>query len=125
MIPALCCDEGLYEDVTAALSDLVSPRIIIPYAATLKDCADQVLKEVNGDFIIMGTSFGGHVAREVALAQFWRNQLQPMTVDEQGVWSVTVGPLTPEVYSYQFRVDGLPTADPMNPRVKLGRTTIG
>src|SRR5688572_17031325 len=68
MIPALCCDEGLYDGTTAALSDLVSPRIIIPYAATLAACADKVLRDVEGDFIIMGTSFGGHVAREVALA---------------------------------------------------------
>lgn len=68
MIPALCCDEGLYDGVTAALCDLVSPRIIIPYKATLAACADKVLGEVDGDFIVMGTSFGGHVAREVALA---------------------------------------------------------
>ncbi len=68
MIPALCCDEGLYDGITAALSDLVDPRIIIPYEATLAACADKVLGEVEGDFIVMGTSFGGHVAREVALA---------------------------------------------------------
>src|SRR5262245_40631988 len=68
MIPALCCDEGLYEGVTAPLSDFVSPRIIIPYAATLEDCADKVQNEVGGEFIVMGTSFGGHVAREVALS---------------------------------------------------------
>jgi pimeloyl-ACP methyl ester carboxylesterase len=68
MIPALCCDEGLYNGITAALSDLVSPRIIIPYEATLEACAECVLSQVEGDFIVMGTSFGGHVAREVALA---------------------------------------------------------
>jgi pimeloyl-ACP methyl ester carboxylesterase len=68
MIPALCCDRGLYDGVTAALSDIVSPRIIIPYEATLAACAGKVLSEVDGDFIVMGTSFGGHVAREVALA---------------------------------------------------------
>lgn len=68
MIPALCCDEGLYDGVTAGLSDLAAPRIIIPYEATFAACADKVLREVEGDFVIMGTSFGGHVAREVALA---------------------------------------------------------
>jgi pimeloyl-ACP methyl ester carboxylesterase len=68
MIPALCCDEGLYEGVTAGLSDLASPRIVIPYEATLAACAARVLSDVEGDFIVMGTSFGGHVAREVALA---------------------------------------------------------
>ncbi len=67
MIPALCCDEGLYAGITAALTDLVRPRIIIPCEATLEACADKVLREIDGDFIVMGTSFGGHVAREVAL----------------------------------------------------------
>jgi enterochelin esterase-like enzyme len=61
-------------------------------------------------------------AREVMLV--WRNQPQLMIMDDQGVWSVNVGPLDPETYSYQFRVDGVPTADPINPRVKLGRNTI-
>ena len=68
MIPALCCDDGLYHGVTAALSDLVSPRIIIPYEGTLAACAEKVLQAVDGGFIVMGTSFGGHVAREAALA---------------------------------------------------------
>lgn len=37
-----------------------------------------------------------------------------MTKDENGVWSVTVGPLEPEVYSYSFNVDGLSVLDPSN-----------
>lgn len=82
MIPALCCDEGLYEGVTAPLSDLVSVRIIIPYEATLRACANKVLNEVDGDFIVMGTSFGGHVAREVALAA-------PARV--KGLWIIGAG----------------------------------
>lgn len=68
MIPALCCDEGLYDDVTARFADLVAPRIVIPYANTLAACVEHVLSAVEGDFIIMGTSFGGHVARETAFA---------------------------------------------------------
>jgi pimeloyl-ACP methyl ester carboxylesterase len=83
MLPALCCDEGLYNAVTAALSDLVSPRIIIPYEATLAACAGKVLSEVDGDFIVMGTSFGGHVAREVAFAA-------PERV--KGLWIIGAGP---------------------------------
>ncbi|MGE0238771.1 MAG: alpha/beta fold hydrolase [Parvibaculaceae bacterium] len=83
MIPALCCDEGLYEGVTAPLNDLVSPRIIIPHAATLAACAEQVLSAVEGDFVVMGTSFGGHVAREVAL-------LAPERV--KGLWVVGAAP---------------------------------
>ena len=40
----------------------------------------------------------------------------PLTRDEQGVWSVTVGPLAPDFYSYSFVVDGVKTARPEEPR---------
>jgi enterochelin esterase family protein len=43
-----------------------------------------------------------------------------LTKDEQGVWSITVGPLTPDFYSYTFNVDGVRTVDPKNPMVKQG-----
>ena len=38
-----------------------------------------------------------------------------MTKDEQGVWSVTVGPIQPEMYGYSFNVDGIILLDPSNP----------
>jgi enterochelin esterase family protein len=52
----------------------------------------------------------------------------PMKKDEEsGVWSVTIGPLSHDVYNYQFRVDadangqgGVIAMDPQNPSVKLG-----
>jgi enterochelin esterase-like enzyme len=43
-----------------------------------------------------------------------------MTKDEKGVWSITVGPLTPDFYSYTFNVDGVRTIDPKNPVIKQG-----
>src|SRR5579859_2957829 len=43
-----------------------------------------------------------------------------MTKDDQGVWSLTVGPLVPDIYSYTFTVDGVRTVDPKNPMVKQG-----
>jgi enterochelin esterase-like enzyme len=36
----------------------------------------------------------------------------PMKKDKQGLWSVTVGPLKPDLYEVQFDVDGLMIADP-------------
>jgi enterochelin esterase family protein len=44
----------------------------------------------------------------------------PMTKDDAGNWSVTIGPLAPDVYNYQFQVDGVVAMDPQNPQVKLG-----
>ncbi|MBC3788457.1 esterase [Spirosoma utsteinense] len=53
-------------------------------------------------------------AKEVKLnAQFEKAAL-PMTKDAQGVWSVTTGPVKPDMYPYAFNVDGLSIADPKN-----------
>jgi enterochelin esterase-like enzyme len=46
-----------------------------------------------------------------------------MAKGEDGVWSVTVGPLPPEMYVYYFTVDGVRLIDPGNPRVKIGYVT--
>lgn len=48
----------------------------------------------------------------------------PMTKDEQGVWSLTVGPLRPDFYSYTFNVDGVRTVDPKNPTIKQGVASL-
>src|SRR5262249_7826621 len=34
--------------------------------------------------------------------------------DDHGVWSVTIGPLAADIYSYSFTVDGVRTLDPEN-----------
>ena len=39
---------------------------------------------------------------------------QPMTRDADGVWSVTIGPLPPEIWIYNFRVHGVDLSDPAN-----------
>jgi enterochelin esterase-like enzyme len=41
-----------------------------------------------------------------------------LTKQENGVWSVLVGPLTPNLYTYDFTVDGIKTFDPKNPQFK-------
>jgi enterochelin esterase family protein len=43
-----------------------------------------------------------------------------LTKDDKGVWSVAVGPLTPDYYSYSFTVDGVKTMDPKNASIKQG-----
>ncbi len=44
----------------------------------------------------------------------------PMTKADNGVWTATIGPLVPDTYNYQLRVDGIIAMDPANPSVKLG-----
>jgi len=45
-----------------------------------------------------------------------------MTKGENGVWSVTIGPLEPSIYSYNYSIDGASVTDPRNPSVKVWRT---
>jgi enterochelin esterase family protein len=41
-----------------------------------------------------------------------------MTKGADGVWSVTVGPIEPDIYEYHFTVDGVDNLDQRNPVVK-------
>ena len=38
----------------------------------------------------------------------------PMSLEENGIWTVTVGPLEPEIWDYSFVVDGVSMIDPGN-----------
>ena len=61
-------------------------------------------------------------ATEVTISGEWARQPQALAKDEQGVWSVTIGPLAPEIYGYAFSVDGVRIADPGNPALKPMRS---
>jgi enterochelin esterase-like enzyme len=41
-----------------------------------------------------------------------------MTRGEDGVWTATLGPLPPEIWIYNFRIQGVDLADPSNPAIK-------
>ncbi len=58
-------------------------------------------------------------ASEVTLNGNWpEGRNVAMTKDDEGVWSVTVGPLTPELWDYTFSVDGVRVVDPSNPDLR-------
>lgn len=42
------------------------------------------------------------------------NQTSPLTKGENDIWSITVGPLAPGSYRYNFNIDGVGTLDPRN-----------
>jgi enterochelin esterase-like enzyme/glyoxylase-like metal-dependent hydrolase (beta-lactamase superfamily II) len=48
------------------------------------------------------------------------NALAFQEVDEEGIWSLTVGPLPPDIYDYLYMVDGVALADPNNHAVQTG-----
>jgi enterochelin esterase-like enzyme len=43
---------------------------------------------------------------------------------DDGVWSVTVGPLEPGAYRYNFNVDGLRVIDPVNPATSQSNSNV-
>jgi enterochelin esterase-like enzyme len=53
-------------------------------------------------------------AREVKLSTQFINGQQSLTKDDQGLWSITLGPVEPDIYPYCFIVDGIQLADPKN-----------
>ncbi|HLX42740.1 MAG TPA: alpha/beta hydrolase-fold protein [Bryobacteraceae bacterium] len=61
-------------------------------------------------------------ASEVTLIGEFVQGSKSLTKDDKGLWSVTVGPIAPEMYHYNFVVDGLRIIDPSNPRLKTGST---
>jgi enterochelin esterase-like enzyme len=64
-------------------------------------------------------------ASEVTLRGDWMTgPAGKLEKDEKGVWSTTVGPLTPDFYSYSFMVDGVRTLDPRNPTIKQGINSL-
>lgn len=68
-------------------------------------------------------------AGEVTVAGEWSrpgaapNAPQKLARDAEGIWSVTVGPLEPNIYIYVFNLDGVTIADPVNPLMKLRART--
>ncbi len=51
------------------------------------------------------------------LPQIPFQQTLPLTKANDGVWSLTLGPVAPGAYRYAFVVDGVTTVDPAQPRV--------
>jgi enterochelin esterase-like enzyme len=87
----------------AAQAPLVSPQIFPDHRVTFRLRAPK--------------------ASEVTIAgDFWlqQNRADKLVKDDQGVWSLTTEPLTPDYYSYFFTVDGVRIPDPANGLIKPG-----
>jgi 1,4-alpha-glucan branching enzyme len=56
-------------------------------------------------------------AKEVKLSTQVISGQQDMTGDDAGIWSVTFGPVEPEIYPYCFIADGILADDPKNLRI--------
>ncbi len=59
-------------------------------------------------------SYLAPAAKEVKLSGQFQSAPVAMTKDSIGIWSVTVGPVKPDIYPYSFVVDGVNVMDPAN-----------
>lgn len=78
-----------------------------------------VSPEVSRDRIVTFRLLAPNAKEVSVFGEFSRNATA-MTKDEKGVWSVTVGPIRPDVYGYRFTMDGLNMPDPCNTFVRVG-----
>jgi enterochelin esterase-like enzyme len=53
-------------------------------------------------------------AKKVSVSGEFQAGYFPLKKDTSGVWSITVGPVTPDIYPYSFMVDSVQVADPNN-----------
>src|SRR5512133_2263108 len=54
------------------------------------------------------------LAKEVKVSAQFEKSPAIMTMDSIGIWSVTLGPVKPDIYPYNFIVDGVSVMDPAN-----------
>jgi enterochelin esterase-like enzyme len=87
---------------------LKSPEVSADDRVTFRIWAPKASEvSVTGDWVAQGRGSGGKLEK-----------------DDRGVWSITVGPLVPDFYSYSFTVDGVKTIDPKNAMIKQGEASL-
>jgi len=64
-------------------------------------------------------------ARQIVAVGELDGNPHPLKKDDRGLWSVTLGPLAPDIYTYAFNVDGILSLDPHNTNTKLGYGMFG
>jgi len=64
-------------------------------------------------------------AQKVSVSGELDGQVHPMTKGDDGVWSASIGPLAPDIYTYSFNVDGVTALDPRNANIKYGYGIFG
>jgi enterochelin esterase family protein len=69
--------------------------------------------QVNADKTVTFRLVAPH-AKDVKLSAQFEKAPVSLTKDANGIWSVTVGPVKPDIYPYSFIVDGTQIMDPSN-----------
>ena len=64
----MLCDERLYSKVIDALSHQINPQVMTSAKPVMADSVADILARAPAQFALVGTSYGGNLAMEVALA---------------------------------------------------------
>ncbi|MBM3812311.1 MAG: esterase [Acidimicrobiia bacterium] len=64
-------------------------------------------------------------AAEVTVRGEWMAAAENLAKDESGLWSVTLGPVPADIYSYTFSIDGMTSLDAFNNRIKSSSRGAG
>ena len=67
-IPALLCDDAMFRDVIADLGDAIEPHVLLSPMPRFEDSVADILARAPARFVLAGSSYGGNLALEVALA---------------------------------------------------------
>jgi hypothetical protein len=83
----------------ALYAQVKSPEVLPDHRVTFRLVAPKATEvSVSGDWVTQGRGTAGNMQK-----------------DDQGVWSVTLGPFVPDYYTYTFTVNGVRLPDPLNP----------
>jgi enterochelin esterase-like enzyme len=81
-------------------ANVVSPEVKDDHSVTFRVKAPDAQKvELTGGPILLALKSKANI---------------PFTKDSEGLWALTVGPVTPNIYVYRFLIDGVAVADPNN-----------
>ena len=67
-IPALLCDDALYQDVITGLGDSIDTHVLMSPKPNLEDSAADILARAPEKFVLFGASYGGNLALQIALS---------------------------------------------------------
>jgi enterochelin esterase family protein len=96
---------------------LAQAVLISSFAAFAQPPAHLVSPEVQSDGHVT-LRFRAPNAAKVEVAVEGQTTPAAMQKDQQGIWSVTFGPLQPDLYGYSIVSDGVPLIDASNPSIK-------
>jgi enterochelin esterase family protein len=105
---------------TAALAQNPAPRRNTYRAGRSSPAPRLISPEVHPDRHITFRIRAPKAAEVTLSFGAWQPAPQPMQKDNNGVWSITIGPVEPEIYTYTFTVDGVRMLDMANPYLKTG-----